>query len=104
MQASKATSQEGAFKPQQQDKRNELSIQAAGKEKETSSCDTTKIETTLCRDLLLKKSASSTAEKGAIKQGPRNEELVNQAHEPGEHHAGGGGGQENDSRKISICK
>ena len=43
MQASQATFQEGAFKPKQQDKRNELSIQTAGK-KETSSRDTTEIK------------------------------------------------------------
>lgn len=50
MQASQATFQEGAFKPKQQDKRNELSIQTAGK-KETSSRDTTEIETTFCREV-----------------------------------------------------
>ena len=82
MQASQATFQEGAFKPKQQDKRNELSIQTAGK-KETSSRDTTEIETTFCRDLPPKKSASSTAEQGKVNQGLPNEKLMNQAHEPG---------------------
>lgn len=104
MQTSQATFQEGASKPKQQDKRNELSMQTAGKEKETSSCDTTETETTFCRDLPIKKSASSTAEEGKMKQGPPNEKLMNQAHEPGKHHAGGGRDQENDSRKIVICK
>lgn len=103
MQASQATFQEGAFKPKQQDKRNELSIQTAGK-KETSSRDTTEIETTFCRDLPPKKSASSTAEQGKVNQGLPNEKRMNQAHEPGKHHAGGEGGQENDSRKIVMCK
>ena len=104
VQASRVTSQEGACKPAQKgDKSIELFIRAAEKGKETSSNDTPKTEATDCRDLLLKKSASSTAEKGNVKQGLREEKLVNQAHEPAER-AAGGGGQENDSRKIDICK
>lgn len=88
-----------ASKAQQQGKRNELSIQTAGEVKETGSCDTTDTETTFCRDLQLKKSASLTAEQEKIKQ-----KLVNQTYEAGEQNAGGGGGQENDSRRIVTCK
>lgn len=79
VQDSKATLQKGAAKPQQRG-----------------------IQTTSGHDLLLKKSASSTAKQQKIKQCPCN--LVNHAHKAWEHHASGGGGQENDSREIVFCK